>query len=715
MQYSTSIRGFVMLTLSLLAIARAYADYGGTPFHGQPISVPGTVEAEDYDKGGEGVGYQWGTAQGGDRSYRHDAKGVGGGGSGHNLGWTDNGVWTRYTVNVIEAGDYRIDAVVSSGVDNGMFDFKVDGVTACRIQRVQNRGWDNYYTLSVEGIHLTEGEHVVTFNCYGGMNADKFCFVRTGDLTGNYDGGSYTYSYPMTQTYNGNPLFVDFPSPMFGQEDGFPGTMYTADPTARVWNIDGEEELFVYCSHDMEPAVGCDRMDRYHVYSTKDMHQWTDHGEILKADDVNRQFGFTCPGFMWAPDCVYNPNDHLYYYYFPHPTDGNDWGGSFRIFVATSSNPATGFQVKKVIEGLPPRIDPNVFVDDDGQPYIYVGGGAHVYGCKLKRDDWTTLDGTPVEMSGMEDFHEGAWVFKHEGRYYLSYPDNFSPNRGGNRMRWATASHPLGPWTPGGIYMNPHGEETAHGSVVKFKGQYYQFYHTGNYSGNGTLRTVCVDPLYFKTDGGIELVHNWGTPFGGRMPRVTPGYCTVIEAEHYNEGGSHYGYFMRPVEQPDGRKVVPEPVVEQRGDITCLSRMNRKEWTRYSVYATATANYTIRLFAARENDGDCGFWLLVDGVVAGSRADQYKERSITSAVGKFEEISFSNVHLTEGEHFIELRPMTGVISFDRIEIGKVGEPLAIGTVRQDRPADGSFYTMAGVRVENPCPGIYVCNGKKVIR
>ncbi|MBR1410296.1 MAG: family 43 glycosylhydrolase [Prevotella sp.] len=525
----------------------------------------------------------------------------------------------------------------------------------------------------------------------------------------------FDYRYPMTQTYEGNPLFVNFPSPMFGDEGGSPGIMYTADPTARVWNINGEEVLYVYCSHDMEPAVGCDRMDRYHVYSTKDMRSWTDHGEILKAEDVNEQFGFTCPGFMWAPDCVYNPNDHLYYYYFPHPTDGNDWGGTFRIFVATSSNPATGFTVKKVIEGLPPRIDPNVFVDDDGQPYIYVGGGAHVYGCKLKKDDWTTLDGTPKEMSGMEDFHEGAWVFKHDGRYYLSYPDNFSPNQGGNRMRWATSNSPLGPWKDGGVYMNPHGEETAHGSVVKFKGQYYQFYHTGNYSGNGTLRTVCVDPLTIRADGSIDLIRNWGTPYGGVLPSVKPNYRTVLEAEHYNLGGSHYGYFMRPVKYADGTTFVPEPTVENRGNITCISKMTRKEWTRYSINVTKTSNYVIRVIAARENEGDCGFWLLVDGVVVNSHPEKYSERAIKTAVGQFDEISFSNVHLTEGEHFIEFRPMTGVISLDRIEVGKADAPVFINEVVQSRPADGKYYTLSEVCRKDVPHGILICNGKKILK
>ena len=54
--------------------------------------------------------------------------------------------------------------------------------------------------------------------------------------------------------------------------------MYTADPSAHVWE-DGR--LYVYASHDIDPPRGCDLMDRYHVFSTDDMVNWTDHGEIL--------------------------------------------------------------------------------------------------------------------------------------------------------------------------------------------------------------------------------------------------------------------------------------------------------------------------------------------------------------------------------------------------------------------------------------------------
>ena len=59
--------------------------------------------------------------------------------------------------------------------------------------------------------------------------------------------------------------------------------IFTADPSAHVWE-DGR--LYVYASHDIFPPRGCDYMDRYHVFSTDNMIDWTDHGEILHSGQV---------------------------------------------------------------------------------------------------------------------------------------------------------------------------------------------------------------------------------------------------------------------------------------------------------------------------------------------------------------------------------------------------------------------------------------------
>jgi hypothetical protein len=201
---------------------------------------------------------------------------------------------------------------------------------------------------------------------------------------------------------------------------------------------------------------------------------------------------------MWAPDCAYR--NGTYYYYYPHPSD-TKWNDSWKIGVATSKYPNKDFKDIGFIEGLGgfALIDPAVFTDCDGQAYIYYGGGGKCFGCKLK-DDMFTLDGDMLPMEGVYDFHEAAWVFKREGLYYLSYSDNA---QGANNMRYCTSKNPLGPWEHRGAYMTPVGCETTHGSVVEFKGRWYQFYHNNAISGRGELRSVCADELFFGENGEI--------------------------------------------------------------------------------------------------------------------------------------------------------------------------------------------------------------------
>ncbi|MGO4537403.1 family 43 glycosylhydrolase [Paenibacillus sp. 2TAB19] len=280
---------------------------------------------------------------------------------------------------------------------------------------------------------------------------------------------------------SGNPIFT---------------SIFTADPSARVWN-DGR--IYVYASHDIFPSRGSDLMDKYHVFSSDNMVDWVDEGEILRADDV--PWGRPEGGFMWAPDAAYK--NGTYYFYFPHPSDTN-WNNSWKIGVATSDKPAADFEVQGYIQGLPGSnlIDPNVFRDDDGTYYLYAGGGGTSYGMKLAAN-MTSIDGPVKQFTELDDFHEATWVFKRGSTYYLTYSDN---NAGGNRMRYATSSSPLGPWVNRGILLDPVSSETSHGSVVEYKGNWYLFYHNAQISSNGTLRSVAVDRLYFNSDGTISKV-----------------------------------------------------------------------------------------------------------------------------------------------------------------------------------------------------------------
>ena len=296
-----------------------------------------------------------------------------------------------------------------------------------------------------------------------------------------------------------------FTSMIYAQNNPFVRHIYTADPSAHVWS-DGR--LYVYPSHDIDPPRGCDLMDRYHVFSTDDMINWVDHGEILSSADV--PWGRPEGGFMWAPDCAYK--NGTYYFYFPHPS-GTDWNDTWKVGIATSKNPAGDFEVQGYLDlggDNFAMIDPCVFVDDDGQAYFYYGGGGRCAGARMK-DNMMELAEPLTFMEGLKDFHEATWVFKRGDMYYLTYSDNYREDgKGANRLNYAVSKSPLGPWEYKGIYLEPTGCDTSHGSVVEYKGQWYAFYHNSALSGRGNLRSICVDKLYFNPDGTIRKVRQTG-------------------------------------------------------------------------------------------------------------------------------------------------------------------------------------------------------------
>jgi hypothetical protein len=169
-------------------------------------------------------------------------------------------------------------------------------------------------------------------------------------------------------------------------------------------------------------------------------------------------------------------------------------------------------------------IDPDPFIDTDGQAYLFYGGGGNCAVAKLN-PDMVSIAAPPVAVTNLNDFHEGTWVFKRNGLYYLTYADN-NPN--GNEMEYATATNVMGPWTSQGVYMGPSSAGTTQGSVVEYNGQWYQFYHNDAVSGQGNLRCICVDLLNFDTNGNIlNLVETTnGPPANGPAP--SPGTNTVI-------------------------------------------------------------------------------------------------------------------------------------------------------------------------------------------
>ncbi len=105
----------------------------GRPFHGLPFVVPGRIEAEDFDVGGEGAGYHDGSAGNNGGMYRTlenvDIESTLDGGGGYNVGWIDNGEWLEYTidVNAATSRNYVLTARVASQRSGGAFAVEFDG------------------------------------------------------------------------------------------------------------------------------------------------------------------------------------------------------------------------------------------------------------------------------------------------------------------------------------------------------------------------------------------------------------------------------------------------------------------------------------------------------------------------------------------------------------------------------------------------------------
>ena len=281
-------------------------------------------------------------------------------------------------------------------------------------------------------------------------------------------------------------------------------TQFTADPSARVFG----NRVYLFPSHDIPATEGRGRagwfvMEDYHVYSSADLTNWTDHGMIVTQNKVPwvRPNSFS----MWAPDCI--ERNGKYYFYFPtSPKDTVAYGRGFTIGVAVADKPEGPYIPEpEPIKGIR-GIDPNVFIDKDGQAYIYWSQG-NIYGAKLKAN-MLELDGPVVTLQDLptKGLKEGPYVIERNGLYYLTYPHVENKTE---RLEYAIGNNPLGPFKITGVIMDesPTGCWTNHHSIIRFNKQYYLFYHHNDYSpGFDKLRSTRIDSLFFNDDGTIQKV-----------------------------------------------------------------------------------------------------------------------------------------------------------------------------------------------------------------
>ena len=287
-----------------------------------------------------------------------------------------------------------------------------------------------------------------------------------------------------------NPLFTD---------------KFTADPAALVVG----NTVYVYVGHDSASVGGWFNMPEWLCYSSTDMKNWTAHGPVMAAKDfVNAN-----SNSAWAGQVV-EKNGKFYFYVTLDRKEGHF------ITVAIGDSPTGLF--KEALPGKPlvtdamttdshranSDIDPTVLIDNDGTAWLAWGNG-DCYIVKLK-ENMIETDGAIIKVP-FRNYSEGPWIFKRGNFYYNIYAAD-APGVQAEQMAYSTAEKITGPWTYRGLLTGPakHGF-TIHPAVIEFKNQWYFFYHDGSNTLNGepggdTRRMVCVEYLYFNSDGTIKPI-----------------------------------------------------------------------------------------------------------------------------------------------------------------------------------------------------------------
>lgn len=276
---------------------------------------------------------------------------------------------------------------------------------------------------------------------------------------------------------------------------------FTADPAPLVHG----DTLYLYTGHDEDEAPKSHFiMYDYLCFSTTDMVNWTAHAPV--ADTRDLPYG----GNANAAQAIYR-NGKCYFYISP-----------VGVIVLESESPYGPFKDALGRQLIHPDmtnysghgwedIDPTVFIDDDGQAYMYWGNNA-LYCVKLNEDmvsfsgDIITFEIKDREAFG-SDYEEAPWIFKRNGTYYLMYAAHVPEH-----IYYATSTSPLGPWKYGGVVMKAfeQGSMGNHPGVAEYKGQWYFFYMNEDLpGGHEKRRAVNVIPLIFNEDGSIpELKHS---------------------------------------------------------------------------------------------------------------------------------------------------------------------------------------------------------------
>jgi hypothetical protein len=258
-------------------------------------------------------------------------------------------------------------------------------------------------------------------------------------------------------------------------------------------------------------------------------------GDVTVLEEAGKYYMYCTGGGAWVSEDLLNWEFH-HVDGVPVAPDIVKYQGQFylsgnndNLFVA--DNPLGPFRdlgpfknTGPVEDGWNGGFDTKIFVDDDGQPYLFWPGRgiSGIYGVKLDPKDLTRFMDKPTHLFGFNPMHawerygemneypgvawiEGPWIIKRNGIYYLEY------SASGTQWKtyaegYYTSTSPLGPYTYAAnnpLLRKTEGlvTGTAHGSIVQDPyGEWWQFY-TIVLSNPPGGRRIGMDRVHFDEDG----------------------------------------------------------------------------------------------------------------------------------------------------------------------------------------------------------------------
>ena len=272
---------------------------------------------------------------------------------------------------------------------------------------------------------------------------------------------------------------------------------FTADPAVLVEN----DTLWLFAGHDHAGNQNGYHMRDWLLFSTTDMKHWTEHPVPLTINE-----------FKWAASKqayaghVAERNGKYYWYV------STNWCGIGVAVADKITGPYKDALGKPLLTNKDcfasnhswACIDPAIFIDDDGQPWI-TWGNRECYIAKLK-DNMIEIDGEikQIKFNDAHPFTEAPWIHKYNGKYYLTYASEWP-----EKIAYAVADNIEGPYEMKGIISEIAGNSnTTHPAIVKFKDKWLFFSHNGGlHSGTSYSRSIIAEQMEYDEQGNIKKIH----------------------------------------------------------------------------------------------------------------------------------------------------------------------------------------------------------------